>query len=393
MRPQVAILTGGGDRPYALGLASSLIARHVTFDFIGSDDLESPELRRDPHVQFLNLRGDMSPDVPLARKVIRLLRYYRRLTLYTLMSDAPIFHILWNNKVEFFDRTLMMLFYKLFGKRIVFTVHNVNIRKRDGGDGLLNRLSLRMQYGLADHLFAHTERMKQELQSDFAVPSKKISVIPLGINNTVPDTGLTCSVARTQLGLAETHKTVLFFGSIAPYKGIEHLVEATALVARTIPDVRLIIAGRPKGPRAYWAGIERRIATLDLGKHVLQRIKYIPDADTELYFKAADVLALPYIHGYQSGVLFLGYNFGLPVIASDVASFKDNILEGETGFVCRPNDPVALGKAIERYFKSDLYNNLETHRHKIHRLANAQYSWTKVSSITVSVYEALRGCR
>ena len=138
MKPQVAILTGGGDRPYALGLASSLIAEHVAFDFIGSNDLESPELRRDSHVQFLNLRGDMRPDAPLATKVIRVLRYYGRLTLYTLMSDAPIFHILWNNKVEFFDRTLLMLFYKLFGKRIVFTVHNVNIRKRDGNDGLLN---------------------------------------------------------------------------------------------------------------------------------------------------------------------------------------------------------------------------------------------------------------
>ena len=250
-----------------------------------------------------------------------------------------------------------------------------------------------MQYRLADHLFAHTERMKQELQSDFGVPSKRISVIPLGINNTVPDTGLTSSAARRQLGLAEAHKAVLFFGSIAPYKGLEHLVEATALVARAIPDLCLIIAGRPKGPEAYWAGIERRIAMLGLGERVLKRIKYIPDADTEIYFKAADVLALPYIHGYQSGVLFLGYNFGLPIIASDVASFKDNIIEGETGFICRPNDPVVLGKAIERYFKSDLYKMLKTRRHQICRFANEQYSWATVSSITVSVYEGLGGLR
>ena len=58
------------------------------------------------------------------------------------------------------------------------------------------------------------------------------------------------------------------------------------------------------------------------------RIESVPDAETELYFKAADVLALPYTHVFQSGVLFLGYNFGLPVIASDVASLREDVVEG-----------------------------------------------------------------
>ena len=390
MRPQVALLTGGGDRPYALGLASSLIAKRVPFDFIGSNYLETRDLLQNPHVRFLNLRGDMRPDVRFTRKVMRVIRYYVRLALYTVRSDAPIFHILWNNKVELLDRTLLMLFYRLFGKRIVLTVHNVNIKKRDNNDGLLNQLSLGMQYRLADHLFVHTERMKQELQRDFGATSKKISVIPFGINSTVPDTALTTSEARGKLGLRRAHKVLLFFGNIAPYKGLEHLVQATALVARTTPDIRLVIAGQPKGSEAYWSGIERQITMLDLDERVLERIEYIPDDEAELYFKAVDVLVLPYSHVYQSGVLFLGYNFGLPVIASDVASLKDHVLDGETGFVYKPNDPVVLGKTIESYFSSDLYKNLDLRRQEIRRFANEHYSWTKVASITVSVYEALR---
>ena len=51
---------------------------------------------------------------------------------------------------------------------------------------------------------------------------------------------------------------------------------------------------------------------------MIQRIEYIPDEETEVYFKAADVLILPYVHVFQSGVLFLGYSFGLPAIAADV---------------------------------------------------------------------------
>ena len=58
---------------------------------------------------------------------------------------------------------------------------------------------------------------------------------------------------------------------------------------------------------------------------VLLRADYIPDDETEIYFKAADVLVLPYRQIYQSGVLFLGYSFGLPVLAADVGSLKDEM--------------------------------------------------------------------
>ena len=72
------------------------------------------------------------------------------------------------------------------------------------------------------------------------------------------------------------------------------------------------------------------------------RAEYIPDDETELYFKAADVLVLPYRHIYQSGVLFLGYSFGLPVLAADVGALKEEIVEGKTGFVFKPEDSVDL---------------------------------------------------
>ena len=128
---------------------------------------------------------------------------------------------------------------------------------------------------------------------------------------------------------------------------------------------RLIIVGRPKGSENYWKQIQRGIARSGIGDRIIQRIEYIPDELTELYFKAADVLILPYAHVFQSGVLFLGYSFGLPAIAADVGSLKEEIIEGKTGFVFKPRDSSDLARKIEEYFKSELFRNLETRRAEI----------------------------
>jgi glycosyltransferase involved in cell wall biosynthesis len=99
---------------------------------------------------------------------------------------------------------------------------------------------------------------------------------------------------------------------------------------------------------------------------------------------------LPYRHIYQSGVLFLGYSFGLPVIAADVGALKDEIVEGKTGFVFKPEDPVDLAAAIERYFSSDLFANLSGRRHGIRNFALEQHSWDEVGRLTMKVYSNLR---
>ena len=112
----------------------------------------------------------------------------------------------------------------------------------------------------------------------------------------------------------------------------------------------------------------------------------MPDAETEWYFKAADVLALPYTFIFQSGVMFLAYNFGLPVIASDVGALKDEVVEGVTGFVCAPMDAADLARKIERYFVSDLYSSLDSSRANIRKLAADRYSWSIVGATTRQVY-------
>lgn len=391
---EVALLTGGQDKHYALGLAMALLSKGACLDFIGSDEVDSPELHTTSKLNFLNLRGNQRRDVNLGKKVSRVLIYYARLIRYASCAKPKVFHILWNNKFEIFDRTILMLYYKLCRKKIAFTAHNVNAGRRDSADSLLNRITLRTQYRLADHIFVHTERMKSELLEEFGVRERAITVIPYGINNVVPDTDLSPYEAKQRLGIRDAERTILFFGAIAPYKGLDLLAAAFQRIVARNADYRLIIAGRPKGGCDKYLGeIQEAISRTDGRGRVIQKFEYIPDKETELYFKAADVLVLPYREIFQSGIFFLAYSFGLPVVAADVGSLREDIIEGRTGFLCRPGDPGDLAMTIEKYFKSDLFKNLNGRRQEIRDFAQARHSWAVVGEMTRNVYAGLTGSR
>ena len=385
----VSLLTGGSDRPYVYGLATSLLSNGVTLDLIGSDELDFPEFRERNGLTFLNLRGSNRPDVAFLRKMLRVSIYYAKLIWYAAASKPKLFHILWNNKFEFFDRTLLMLYYRILGKKIVLTAHNVNAERRDSRDSFVNRITLRIQYQLSHQIFVHTEKMKSELIEQFGVRGANVTVIPFGINNAVPNTSLTPSEAKRRLGLCEDQRAILFFGRITPYKGLEYLIAAFRQAVSSCKNYRLIIAGRPDNCEQYWNTIRQDIHEEVQSGQILLRASFIPDEEAEVYFKAADVLVLPYKDIYQSGVLFTGFNFGLPVLAADVGSLREEVVERKTGFVFKPEDTADLARIIEQYFSSDLYADLANRRREISDFVTKRHSWDVVAQMTTSVYAEL----
>jgi glycosyltransferase involved in cell wall biosynthesis len=386
---KVALLTGGQDRHYAFGLATALIAKQVVVDVIGSDLVDGPEMHCTPGLRFLNLHGSQE-QVSAAQKVKRILLAYVKLIRYAAAAKPKVFHILWNNKFPVFDRTLLMLYYKLLGKKVTFTAHNVNAGRRDSTDSLLNRMTLGIQYRLADQVFVHTKKMKDELLERFHIGGAAVTIIPYGINNAVPDTSLTSAEARRRLGIGEGEKTILFFGAIKPYKGLEYLVDAFQQIVTTEEGYRLMIAGeRKKGSEGYLNTILQTVSRSFHRGEVIQKIEFVPDDDTELYFKAADVAVLPYTEIFQSGILSLAYSFGLPVIASDVGSFREDIIDGQNGFLCKPCDSDDLAKVLRKYFNSELYKHLDQRRQGIRDHAISSHSWGVVADLTCAVYSSI----
>jgi D-inositol-3-phosphate glycosyltransferase len=388
---KVSLLTGGSDRPYVYGLTNALLSKSARLDIIGSDELNDPEICNKLGVNFLNLRGDQRSGVTFRTKISRITSYYSKLIRYAATAKPRIFHILWNNNFETFDRTLLMIYYKLLGKKVTLTAHNVNIAARDHNDSAFNRLTLRIQYRLADHIFVHTEMMKSELVKAFRVRATRVTVIPFGINNSVPNTQLTPSEARRKLDIRSDEKTILFFGRIKPYKGLEYLIAASRRLPAKRDDYRLMVVGSLDALNGdqYNNAIRDAIRVDVPGVRTLLRAEFVPDKEIESYFKAADLLVLPYTDVYQSGVLFLAHSFGLPVLVADVGSLKDDIVEGKTGFVFKPQDPIDLARAIEQYFASDLYANLDCRRQEIKDYARERHSWDLVGRVTMGVYAGL----
>ena len=392
-RPEIhaALLTGGKDRPYAFGLAQALAAQKVHLDVVGSDEVDSPEMHVTPGLKFLNLHGSVRPS-GIGKKIARVLACYLRLALYAATASPKVLHILWNNNFELLDRTLLMLYYRMLGRKIAITAHNINAGQRDSADSTLNRITLRIQYQLVHHIFVHTDKMKRQLCEDFGVRQDAVTTLRHPINNAFPDTDLMPTQAKQRLGIRAGERTMLFFGRLRPYKGLEYLLSAFAQLSAVDSRYRLIIAGESKkGSEHYFEEVQSQISTHPNRQQIISRIEFIPDQDAELYLKAADVMVLPYKNIFQSGVLFLAYSFGLPVVASDVGSFREEIVEGKTGFVCKPCDSLDLAKALQTYFESDMFRGLGSSRQEIREYAHGEHSWDAAAKLTREAYEQIIG--
>lgn len=148
--------------------------------------------------------------------------------------------------------------------------------------------------------------------------------------------------ACEHLGLDPSKKILLYFGLIRPYKGVELLVEAMEALG---DDYQLIVAGE-----AYYSIDDLVLASARQGERIQWHTRFIPDDEVPVYFKAADVLVLPYRNATQSGVTAQGIYYGVPAIVSDVGGLSEYVEAGKTGLLFRPNNVRALVQAIQQWF-------------------------------------------
>ncbi len=186
--------------------------------------------------------------------------------------------------------------------------------------------------------------------------------------------------ARARLGIAPEAEVALFFGFIRRYKGLDLLLDAWPLVRARRP-VELVVAGEFYDDadlcrtKAAAAGGPPAVRLLD---------RYLPDAEVETVFKAADVVVLPYRTATQSGVTEVAYALGLPVITTDVGGLAETVTP-ESGLIVPPENPPALAEAIVRYFAEGLAPGLGAGVEAVRRV----HSWEALAGSTLELITAL----
>ena len=150
--------------------------------------------------------------------------------------------------------------------------------------------------------------------------------------------------AARGLGIDPSLKTLLFFGLIRDYKGLDILLEAF----RDLPgDYQLVIAGEPYGSFDKYRTI---IGSLPGKDRVHVFPDYIRDSEVKRFFSAADVAVLPYRSATQSGISSIAYHFEVPMIVTDVGGLKGTIGDRGTGLVAPAAEPEAVRREILRFF-------------------------------------------
>ncbi len=233
------------------------------------------------------------------------------------------------------------------GARVILEFHE----DQDTGEASLPMVERIVRPGLcrlirrADHFVVHSEWDRARLSDRFCLDPTEVSVIPVGPFDVGGDDE-TGPPIRSVDGEAGTDRTVtvLFFGTIRPYKGLEDLIDAFDLLPRGDElQWRLLVVGET------WEGWDlptRKIRASPFAGDIEFINRYVTDAEIPQLYARADIVALPYLRSSASGPLHLTMRRGLPVVITDVGGLREAARDYPGTVFVPAGDPRSLADGI-----------------------------------------------
>lgn len=303
----------------SLRLASALAEdAHVT--------LMLPARDAAPHLKWLAPKVDFRPfEKPRLRQAVRQARLMRR--LYRLIGDSAPDVIHFQKGHAWFNLLLLPTLAKRFS--VVISIHDPVHHLGDRSSRTTPQWLMNLAYRRAARVIAHNEPMQREISTRCRIPLGRIDVVPL----------IERGDAAAGRAVPEEDKTILFFGRIWPYKGLEYLIRAEPSITAAVPDARIVIAGQGESFERY-----RRMMVNPAHFEVHNEFTSV-DKRAEL-FRRASVVVLPYVEATQSGVIPLAYTHAKPVVATAVGGLASQVDDGRTGYLVPPRDSAALAKRV-----------------------------------------------
>lgn len=279
--------------------------------------------------------------------------------IYSLLSkyknDTIIFHIHWP-KFSPLDAFYTRLMKKHFKKLILFfTVHNIIPHEKR----LFDPYFFHNLYNKADVLIFHTEQNQIDFLSTIGSVKAGQYIIP---HYSYP--------VRLDNTIKIKQNSLLFFGNIRPYKGLDVLLEALSDLKEQ--NWTLTIAGNPEYDLSK---IQQFAKDNHLEPRIDWKLKWISGKELDFLFQTHEIVVLPYKRVDSSGLLNLSMSYGKIIIASDIGGIKDLITTGENGILFTPNDSKSLSSNIITVLNNTerfriLGKNAKMQMDKLHSLKN-----------------------
>lgn len=268
-------------------------------------------------------------------------------------ADVVIF-VWW---MPFFGPALSTIARLIKGRKrkIIFLVENYVSHENRWFD----RFSTKHTLNQADAFISESGFVTRQIRADF--PDKPIHQATLSVYDCY-DLGKYDRKSARELLNIRTGKVILFFGLIRPYKGLDKLILAFKELIAQKPDTTLLVAGECYEDEKKYTDLIRNEG---LQEKVIFINKFIPNEEIEPYFKAADVVCLPYNSGTQSGILMMAYGFRIPAVVTNVGGIGELVQPGKTGVVVENNEPqnliAGLTEVLDNPGGENYAANIEAH--------------------------------
>lgn len=262
--------------------------------------------------------------------------------------------------------TISFLTRYLANTKILMICHNVLPHEKKKIDKILTK----MVYKNVDFFIVHSEEDLRNLRT--LIPNAKAKQTHHPTYEYFK-TGNKIDLhlhSKEELNLNLKNKTILFFGFVREYKGLNYLIEAMPKVLEK-QKVDLLVVGE------FWEDKENyidQVKQLGIENYVHIIDRYVPNEEVNLYFSVADVVVLPYISATQSGIIQIAYGFDKPVITTNVGGLSDVVKNGKTGYIVPSEDAKALSKAIVSYFEGNKEREFQANIKKQKDI----FSWNKM---------------
>lgn len=324
----------GGVADYAAYLADSLIREGVKVSVLTFSDDQLPVKEDTPN--GITVYRSLVPGLASGVNTLRMARSIRPDLVHLHLTS-----FLYNRSFYTFP-----LLYDL--APLIITAHEVPASHRLVHMTPFIRIALKRSH----RLISLSDHVQDLLLSFHGVESSRVVRAPMGIDLLRYNPIHRTKENRELLGWRGKF-VVLLVGFLNPGKGVHTLIRAVPLTQ--IPNLHVVIAGEfrrgrsPSLQRGSMDGYEEflrsEIVRLDISELVELR-GYAPGPEYQLLLANADAFVLPYLYSYQSLSMHCAMASGCPIIASDIAGFREFIAPGRTGLLTPPGDPLPLARGL-----------------------------------------------